>query len=342
VSIVDSFLVTNDIKGLSTTDIFFYDKKELVNFKVNASIIQAKEIKNVEKNTLITNDTEYVYKLVGYVDTEVRKTKSNKVLKVVDENNCVHDIPIKRIHRIHKSKKTLTYKFTNFIVVGQEGKTRYVVATTIQNRTFAMFLLEHFKGLLLVLFIIGFSLGLISGLIVKHRQRNDEPINEPTTIETVDDNNEDITTSDVRADDAEIDKPNGSFSLNGSGCASDDDSQVNSNDVKNNKKASNNAIIDDINYAGEYLEVTTGEYVPLSNNIANANKYQLQFNVTENGNSVFKTGKVNAGNEVQWFPSETLTEGVHNICIEVTIYKEGSNTSSPLVVKLSDKKIKVA
>lgn len=83
-------------------------------------------------------------------------------------------------------------------------------------------------------------------------------------------------------------------------------------------------IIDGIAYSGEYLTVSANDIIPLGNNPVNEG-IELQFTVLdENGNKVYKSGKLKPGEAVQWVPAKTLKNGRHKVTIVIDVYHIGS------------------
>lgn len=87
-------------------------------------------------------------------------------------------------------------------------------------------------------------------------------------------------------------------------------------------------ITDGIIYEGDYLTVTKNDYIPLGNPPENKGYCFVFTVIDENGNEVFKTGKIAANKGVQWFPSQCLSVGKHSITIVIDIYDEETNTEN--------------
>ncbi len=111
------------------------------------------------------------------------------------------------------------------------------------------------------------------------------------------------------------------------------------NSSTNDSSSLPSVIVDGITYQGDYLEISSSDYIPLGNNNENIG-YQLKFIIKENNEVIYSTAKVSSGDSVHWFPSKYLSKGIHNLDVYIEVYVAGNDISTgvnacmPISVKI--------
>lgn len=266
------------------------------------------EIININKDELKTNQTKKIRVgtevlnlpfddtkndddiVIGYINGFKTKKKTNKYLK-----NILHDyFDTKELLIPVFNKKFVGRKIIGYIPISKKEKIAYTKV--------------DFKYLYISLLTAIILMSTVFRPQVK------------AIMTTIFNNISKIVIHNINDNEVSIDGNGHETETQGATYDYDDSSTNNTNSLPS-------VIVDGIVYQGDYLEISSSDYIPLGNNNENIG-YQLKFIIKENNEVIYSTAKVSSGDSVHWFPSEYLSKGIHNLDVHIEVYVAGNDVST--------------